>query len=70
VLRILVETFIAETLAAGGVAITRVCPELLHPGLALTAAPAVIDQITPVLGNAVPADPVLVERSRHLGEPW
>jgi hypothetical protein len=68
--RTLVEAFIAETLAAGGAAVTRVCPELLHAGMAITAGAEVIDSVTAGLQDAVPADPLLVERSRFLSEPW
>jgi hypothetical protein len=68
--RTLAEAFIAETLAVGGIAVTRVCPELLHPGIAVTARAGVGDSITTGLRDAVPADPLLVERSRYLSEPW
>jgi hypothetical protein len=70
VLGVLAEAFIADTLAAGGVAVTRVCPELLHPGIAITGRPEVVDSITAGLKDAVPADPLLVERSRYLSRPW
>ena len=39
VLEVLAEAFIVETLAVSAVAITRVCPELLRPGMAVTASP-------------------------------
>jgi hypothetical protein len=70
VLGVLAEAFIAETLAAGGVAVTRVCPELLRAGIAITGRPEVVDSITAGLEDAVSADPLLVERSRYLSQPW
>jgi len=51
VLASLVQAFIAETLAEGGFAITRVCPEPLRPGIAISASPAALDQIIPALGQ-------------------
>src|SRR5260221_14235701 len=66
----LVQAFIAETLAAGGIAVTRVCPELLQPSLAISASRAALDQIVPALGHFPAADPLLVQRSRQLSEAW
>ena len=70
VLEVLAEAFIAETLTVGGIAITRVCPDLLRPGIAVTAKPAVIDQIATGFADSASADPLRVQRSRYLGERW
>ncbi len=70
VLEMLAEAFIAETLAVGGIAITRVCPELLRPGIAVAARPAVIEHIAARFTDAAAADPFQVQQSRHFGERW
>jgi hypothetical protein len=61
---------IAESLLAGGIAVTRVGPQLLTPGIALTARSAVIDQIAKDYLEVRQADPIQVERSRFLGGSW
>jgi hypothetical protein len=60
----------AEVLLAGGVSVTRLRAELLAPGIALTAAKMIIDKISAALISARPIEPILVERSRHLGGDW
>jgi len=70
VLESLAEAFIAETLAVSGIAITRVCPELLRPGIAITASHAAIDESGAMFEDAPPADSLQVQRSRYLGERW
>jgi hypothetical protein len=70
VLEVLAEAFIIETLAVSGFAITRVCPELLRPGIAITASDAAIDEIGAMFEDAPPADALQVQRSRYLGERW
>jgi hypothetical protein len=69
-LRALEQAFLAETKAAGGVAVTRLRAELLTPGIALTSRPVVIDAISLALSAALPIEPILVERSRHLTGDW
>jgi hypothetical protein len=69
-LRALEQAFLAETLTAGGIAVTRLRAELLPPGIALTSTPAVIDRIRAALAGARPVEPLLVDRSRHLGGAW
>jgi len=69
-LRALEQAFLAETVAAGGIAVTRLRAELLRPGIALTSTRNLIDSISAALGDARAIDPLLVERSRLLGGSW
>jgi hypothetical protein len=70
VLPVLAQAFIAETLLAGGAAVTRVTPELLWPGIALTLASPLAGQLADTLATTPPIDPLKLERSRHLSGSW
>jgi hypothetical protein len=70
VLGALEQAFLGETLAAGGIAVTRLRAELLGPGIALTASGALIDAVSSRLPAAGAIDPLLVERSRSLSGDW
>lgn len=69
-LRALEQAFLAETVAAGGIAVTRLRAELLRPGIALTSTSDLIDRISVALANARGIDPLLAERSRLLSGNW
>jgi hypothetical protein len=69
-LDVLRQAFIAETLLATGMALTRVVPELLGAGLALTAARGALDQVVGGLSGVRPIDEVLLHRSLALGRVW
>jgi hypothetical protein len=65
-LRALAQAFLAETLLAGGIAVSRLQSELLPPGIALTATSDLIDQVAADFRGAAQVDPLLLERSRWL----
>ena len=62
--------FIAETVRAGGIAVTRLDAELMRPGIALTAPTGLIDEIADELRGATQAPPSRVARSVHLSGNW
>lgn len=65
------QAFMAETIIAGGVAITRVVPEILRAGIAFTGRPDDIEQIDRVLSpGSADADAIAVAHSQQLGGPW
>jgi hypothetical protein len=70
VLRALEQAFLAETLVAEGIAVTRLRAELLRPGIALTGSEVVIDRVTAAFADTRAVDPMLVERSRLLSGNW
>lgn len=69
-LKALEQAFLAETLAAGGIAVTRLRAELLPPGIALTSTSALIDKVSTELVGVRAVEPLLVERSRQLSGAW
>jgi hypothetical protein len=69
-LRALEQAFIAETLVAGGIAVTRLRAELLRPGIALTSTRDLIDRVSVELTSERAIDPLLVQRSRELSGNW
>jgi hypothetical protein len=70
VLRALTQAFLAETVLAGGIAVTRLQAELLRPGLALTGTSKSIDEAAAEFQDFQQADPIKVERSVFLGGNW
>lgn len=66
VLRTLSQAFISETLNAGGIVVTRLVPELLGPGVAVTGKSAVIDQVAGEFQGLPQVQSQLLKRSRSL----
>jgi hypothetical protein len=66
----LLDGFLAEVLTAGGVAITKIVPELLRAGIALTGMPGEIDRVEGVLAHLPRIDDLAVRRSCQLGGVW
>lgn len=66
----LLDAFIAETVAAGGVAVTRVVPELLRSGIGLTGPDDKIDEVEAQLAHLPRADETATRHSIQLGGPW
>jgi hypothetical protein len=64
------QAFLAEALAIGGVAVTRLRADLLGPGIALTAAPPLIDEISAEFRSRPSVDPLLVSRSVQISGNW
>lgn len=69
-LHALEQAFLAETIAAGGIAVTRLRAELLRPGIALTSTATLIDRVSVAFAGAGAIEPLLVERSKHLSGSW
>jgi hypothetical protein len=69
-LRALEQAFLAESVAAGGIAVTRLRAELLRPGIALTARRDLMDRVSGSIADAPAIDPLLIERSRFLTGNW
>jgi len=69
-LRALAQAFLAETVTAGGIAVTRLQAELMRPGIALTGTSEMIDEAAVEFQNFQRADPVQVERSVILSGSW
>jgi hypothetical protein len=67
----LLQAFLAETKLVGGIAVTKVVPEMLRAGIALTGRPGDIHEIAALLGDdSETIDADAVAHSVELGSPW
>jgi hypothetical protein len=67
---VLLEAFVAETMLAGGAALTKVVPEMYRAGLAVSGTKDLIERLESVLQHAPRLDETEVRHSVELGGSW
>jgi hypothetical protein len=67
---LLLQVFFAETIAAGGLSVTKVVPEMLRAGHAFTGAIHDVDDLERHFGGLARAEDVAILHSVELGGAW